>query len=90
MVFNCLLSELDWKILKNGCSLMKKGGKRYYIYTIIPAYKAKNYDGSPSGWVEGTPDGDRLVLEEIIYDQSQLRIRYVNHWNWLSCDSAKR
>lgn len=33
-----------------------------------------------TGWKENTPEGDRLVLEEIRFESQKLR--YVNHWNW--------
>lgn len=38
------------------------GEKR--IYRIIKGHQAKNYDGTPAGFVPGTPEGEREIIEQ--------------------------
>lgn len=75
-----LLTKDDWESLKESFSVKKETEYSISIFSIVPAWIAKNSDGSPSGWKENTPEGDRLVLEEIRFESQKLR--YVNHWNW--------
>jgi len=51
------------------------------FWTKIKAYEAKNYDGTPSGWKPGTPDGERDVTEKkFIPDDNDIPVRYTNYW----------
>ena len=75
-----LLTKNDWELLNASLSIKKGIKHSISIFSIVPAWIAKNSDGSPSGWKENTPEGDRLVLEEIRFESQKLR--YVNHWNW--------
>ncbi len=33
-------------------------------FRIVKAFEAKNYDGTPSGFVPGTPEGERRCIEK--------------------------
>jgi hypothetical protein len=55
------------------------GGKRYW--TRIKAHEAKNWDGSCAGWRQGTPDGNRDVIEvRFVPADIELPVRYTNYW----------
>lgn len=34
------------------------------IYRIIKAHQAKNYDGTSAGFLPGTPEGEREIIEQ--------------------------
>lgn len=54
----------------------QQGEKR--IYRLIKGFQAKNYDGTPAGFVPGTPEGEREIIEqETIRGKKR---RYSNWW----------
>lgn len=50
-------------------------------YRRIQAWEAKDYDGEPSNWKQGTTDGDRWLTERkfIPLDKGE-PVRYTNFW----------
>jgi len=51
------------------------------ITTMIQAWQAVNYDGSPMNWEKGTEEGDRwLIQTKIIPNDDKTPIHYQNHW----------
>ena len=69
------LEENNNKIVKTGQSY----GITKVIFRLITGAEAKNADGSPSGWIAGTLDGDRICIEkETIYSDGKRK--YSNRW----------
>ena len=51
------------------------------ITTMIQAWQAVNYDGSPMNWEKGTEEGDRWLTQvKIIPHDKEKPIKYQNHW----------
>jgi hypothetical protein len=47
----------------------------------IKAWQARNYNGTPAGWKQGTPDGERDVVEVMfVPDDETLPTTYSNYW----------
>jgi hypothetical protein len=52
------------------------------IIRRIQAWQARNYDGTFAGYKQGTPEGDRWLIEEKFIPKDPTQpIRYTNFWN---------
>lgn len=38
-------------------------------YRKIQAWECREYDGEPSNWKQGTPDGDRWLIEKKVHTE---------------------
>lgn len=55
------------------------GGK--VEYRKIQAFDACDFDGEPSNWKQGTPDGDRWLVEKrFIPNDKKEPMRFTNYW----------
>jgi len=56
--------------------------QRYGIetYSLIPAWQSRNTDGSPAGYIAGTEDGDRIILQRTCTDPNNAELSYTNWW----------
>ncbi len=49
-------------------------------YRKIQAWQARNYDGDPANWKQGTPSGNRWLIEKKFVSNDGKTVRYKNLW----------
>lgn len=57
------------------------GGK--IEYRKIQAWQARDWDGELSNWEQGTPEGDRWLIEKKFISNDRKTVRYTNCWGVL-------
>lgn len=57
------------------------GGK--IEYRKIQAWQARNYNGDSANWEQGTPDGDRWLVEKRFIPKGGGHPRFTNCWGAL-------
>lgn len=69
-------------ILNSNGLLVEPQSNGTIYWRIVKAHQAKNWDGSPSGWLPNTPDGEREVLEKAFIPSDGSLPRYSNFWRF--------
>ena len=49
-------------------------------YRKIQAWECREYDGEPSNWKQGTPNGDRWLIEKKFIPSDGTSPRFTNYW----------
>lgn len=69
------------QIIDAGGLLIEPSGFGKNEWRIIKGHEARDYDGEPSGWLPGTPPGDRELVEcKFVPNNPKQEPRYTNYW----------